>query len=312
MLPVMGEETELELLITIVLAAEDDRDAREACRKLVRRVGGRIVESGDCSDEEPGCWSVTLLRNGGESGNSASAAALSRSVRAFMRELGPAYSNARVSCEPPTAWTVVDDPELVGELVDGGERLLVEAWQGDSLLPAVPQESTRPEESADPEELGDPDEPAPETTADPPLDDVDESGRPRTRLGMVVDVLTERHSGAEWPARALASRVSRAVTVAGSAERPPAVRVVLDLGPFTADGPELVSWAASELGGQGWSMPAMHSTANTVAHWSTASASPSGIAAIELFAFRPEAVAEISPHSTAQFAAAVGSFEHSA
>lgn len=291
-LPAMADETELELLITVVVAADGDRDAREACRDLVRRVGGRIVESGDCSDEEPGCWSVTLLRGGEETGHPVGAAALSRAVRNFMRELGPAYSSSRVSCEPPTAWTVVDNPDLVSGLVDGGERLLVEAWLGGSVLPMTPPEPTHrhgpgaPDAPDDHEMLGDPDEPGPVDELEPRLDDVDENGRPRARLGMVVDVVTQRRSGAEWPARALASRLSRTVTVTGSAERPPTVRVVLDLGPAEGEVAEILSWAVSELDDRDWSRPRGHAT-SAVARWSPATTPHSGIAAIELRAFDP-------------------------
>ncbi|MDR7301458.1 hypothetical protein [Haloactinomyces albus] len=311
----MAEETELELLITVVVAAAGDHAAREACRELVRRVGGRIVESGDCSDEEPGCWSVTLLCRGGEADHRVSAAALSRAVRNFLRELGPGYGNSRVSCEPPTAWTVVDNPELVGKLVDGGERLLVEAWPGDSPLPMSPGQpsppsgtriSSDPARSADPEAIGDPDESIPAESAEPRLDDLDENGRPRVRLGLVVDVLSQRQSGAEWPARALASRVSHTITVTGSTEHPPVVRVVLDLGPFVGTVSELVPWAVTEFGGRGWSPPQAHAR-GSVARWSTASAPRSGITAIELFAFEPESGTTDPARATAAVAATVAS-----
>ncbi|MBQ6643192.1 MAG: hypothetical protein IJH84_19455, partial [Saccharopolyspora sp.] len=128
----MTENTGLELLITVVLGAEDDGRAREACLPLLQRVGGRIVESGDCSDEEPGCWSVTISRPADSTHTGP--AALARAVRTFLRELGSLYSGQRVACEPPAAWAVIDDPELVGELVPGGERLLLEAWAAGPVL----------------------------------------------------------------------------------------------------------------------------------------------------------------------------------
>lgn len=274
MVPAMADETELELLITVVVAAEDDRTARDSCRGLLELTGGRIVESGDCSDEEPGCWSVTISRDGGVGGHHV-AAALSRAVRDFMRELGPDYTSSRVSCEPPTAWTVVEHPELVESLVTGGERLLVEAWWG--RLPDAPPE---PAET-------DPDEPA--TVEEPLLDEVDEHGRPRARLGLLVDVVTDRPAGAHWPARAMASRLSRAVTIVSSTERPPMVRVNLDLGPAEGSVSEIVLGAVSELGGDGWSRPRITGS-GAVAHWSAASTPSSGIAAVELFAAAPDSV----------------------
>ncbi|WP_460956907.1 hypothetical protein [Parasphingorhabdus pacifica] len=133
----MAEDTELELLITVLVGAADEDAARTACTTLLDSTGGRLVESGDCSDEEPGCWSVTISR-AGERGAPAGPATLSRAVRDLLRELGPGYSRHRVSCEPPTAWTVIDDPELLDALVGGGERLLVEAWAGGSELGSSP------------------------------------------------------------------------------------------------------------------------------------------------------------------------------
>ncbi|MFC7341297.1 hypothetical protein [Saccharopolyspora griseoalba] len=124
-------DDELELLITVVLGAEDETSARTACADLLDRVGGEPVNAADCSDEEPGCWSVTIAGRTGETGRHP--AALSRAVRGLLRELGPGFARQRVSCAPPTAWTVVDEPDLVAELVPGGERLLVEAWLDDAL-----------------------------------------------------------------------------------------------------------------------------------------------------------------------------------
>lgn len=119
-------EDELELLITVVVGADDAHRAKSSCGPLLERAGGRVVSCADCSDEEPGCWSVTISRAAETSG--AGQAALSRAVRNFLRELGTGQSS--VSCEPPTAWAVLDDPEVVGDLVNGGERVLVEAWAG--------------------------------------------------------------------------------------------------------------------------------------------------------------------------------------
>src|SRR5262249_27494152 len=121
-------EQDLRLLISVVVSAEDERQAHDACRDLVDRIDGRIVEAADCSDEEPGCWSGTIGKDLPAVQVHNDAAALARSVRTFVRELAPDSPLPRVCCEPPTAWTVLDDPELIGQLVNGAERLLVEAW----------------------------------------------------------------------------------------------------------------------------------------------------------------------------------------
>src|SRR5215469_15967407 len=121
----------VELLVTVVLAADTDQAARSACQELMWQVDGRIVESADCSAEEPGCWSVTLRVPTEERATHNVAAPLARAVRQFIRGLGPDVLVPRVSCEPPTAWTVLEDPDTVTELVRGAERLLVEAWHGD-------------------------------------------------------------------------------------------------------------------------------------------------------------------------------------
>lgn len=248
----MGANNELELLITVVVGADDERSARAACRELVQAVGGRIVASGDCSDEEPGCFSVTISRASAETGQHV--AGLSRAVRNFLRELGPDYARHRVACEPPTAWTVVDHPELVGALVRGGERMLVEAWAGGTLVFG----RTEP--------------------VDP-----DEQGRPRPRLALVVDVVTDRRAGAEWQARALAGRLSRTTEVVGCSAEPPVVRVSLDLGPAVGEPKEIVLGAVAVLGGGGWSR-VTDDGESASARWSAAPLPPSGIAAIEVTA----------------------------
>lgn len=278
----MAEETELTLLITVVVGATDDQAARTACDALVNRVGGRVVDSGDCSDEEPGCRSVTISRSAGESGPHLGPAALSRAVRNFLRELGPEYSRHRVACEPPTAWTVIDNDELLNALVSGGERLLVEAWADGSLL--LPGGSRS----------GDPDEPA--VAAPPHIDDLGEDGRPRPRLRLRVDVITDRRAGAEWPARALASRLSREATVTGGGAQPPMVWIELDLGPALGDLPEIVMNAVSALGGGGWSRLQVRQD-SAVARWSAAPTPPSGIAAIELSAVEPRTSPDAQPHA---------------
>ncbi|MDI2031610.1 hypothetical protein QFW96_23480 [Saccharopolyspora sp. TS4A08] len=132
----MEAHSELELHITVVVGAQDEASAREACEGLVRRIDGRVITAADCSDEEPGCWALTMSRGTGETGWHV--AALSRVVRNFLRELGPDYARHRVACAPPTAWSVVDDPELVGELVPAGERLLIETWSEEAERAPLP------------------------------------------------------------------------------------------------------------------------------------------------------------------------------
>lgn len=276
----MTENTGLELLITVVLGAEDDGRAREACLPLLQRVGGRIVESGDCSDEEPGCWSVTISRPADSTHTGP--AALARAVRTFLRELGSLYSGQRVACEPPAAWAVIDDPELVGELVPGGERLLLEAWAAGPVL----QDGAGADDVAVDTFADDPDEPAP-PAPEPGIDDVDEHGRPRARLQLLVDVVTERRAGAEWPARALAARLSRQPTITGCSEHPPVVRVALDLGPSPGEPAEIVLGAVTALGGDGWSRLRVRDS-SAMSRWSAAPTPRSGIAAVELNAAAPD------------------------
>ncbi|GAA0511940.1 hypothetical protein GCM10011581_02190 [Saccharopolyspora subtropica] len=260
----MAENSELELLITVVVGADDGRSAHAACRDLVNRIGGRIVAAGDCSDEEPGCWSVTISRRCAETGHHV--AGLSRAVRNFLRELGPDYARHRVSCEPPTAWTVVEHPDLVEALVVGGERILVEAWAGGPVLFG---------------RSDDPDEPAAQIPAG--IGDVDEQGRPRPRLRLLVDVVTERRAGAEWPARAVASRLSRSALITEYTIDPPVVQVAMDLGPAVGEPQEVVAAATAALGGNGWTRVRVEQ-GRAVARWAAAPMPPSGVAAIEVSA----------------------------
>lgn len=277
----MGDETEMELLITIVLSANNDRAARTACRPLVQQVGGRIVESGDCSDEDPGCWSVTISRIQ-HNAEPIGPGALSRAVRGFMRELGAPYARSRVSCEHPTAWTVIDDPDRVGALVTGGERLLVEAWVSASV---VPPSGSSPGGARTPNGTAGHDDTA--GGADEPATDHGTASRPR--LALSVDVATERRAGAEWPARALANRLSRTVTITGCTPGPYTMRVDLDLGTASVEGraTDVVADAVSVLGGSGWSRPHVNGR-TAMARWHATPTPSSGIAAIEVFATDPD------------------------
>lgn len=124
-------EDDLVLLITVVVEAADEQQARAACDALISRTGARVVDARDCSDEEPGCWAVVMTRPSPEKATHNVAAALARAVRTFVRGLDDGILVPRVACEPPTAWTVLDEPDVICALVPGAERVLVEAWAGD-------------------------------------------------------------------------------------------------------------------------------------------------------------------------------------
>ncbi|WP_188316507.1 hypothetical protein [Solihabitans fulvus] len=252
-------EEDLELLITVVVAADDDGQARAACDGFVRRIGGRVVEVVDCSDEEPDCWSVTVSVVSPERATHNSAAALARAVRVFVRDLGPEFATPRVACEPPTAWTVLDDPDLVGDLVPGAERLLVEAWAG-----------------------GDPyvREPPPEPVAQPPAE---EPASTAVRLLLRVDVATDRSAGAEWQARAVASRIVRSGHIIGVASQDSVLSVRVDLGERTEAPAQALLDAVSSLGRSGWSSVEWRDDA-AVIRWSASPAPHSGITGLELTA----------------------------
>jgi len=125
------DEDDLVLVITVVVEAANEQQARTACDALISRAGAQIVDARDCSDEEPGCWAVVITRPSTEKATHNVAAALARAVRTFVRGLGEGFSAPRVACEPPTAWTVLDEPELINQLVPGAERVMVEVWAGD-------------------------------------------------------------------------------------------------------------------------------------------------------------------------------------
>ena len=228
----------VELLVTVVLAAETDQAARSACGQVKWQVDGRIVASADCSAEEPGCWSVTMRVPSEERATHNIAAPLARAVRQFVRGLGPDFGTPRVSCEPPTAWTVLDDPEVVASLVAGGERVLVEAWYGDD---PYPDDETEPG-SAQTEQPQ-----SAEARTRAPAAEVG------CRLTLRVDVATSRSAGAEWQARALASRISRDATLTGITEHEGVCSVLVDLGTAPTPPPQTVQTAAAALDRPGWS-----------------------------------------------------------
>ncbi|HVV18333.1 MAG TPA: hypothetical protein VHF06_02795 [Pseudonocardiaceae bacterium] len=264
----------VELLVTVVVAAETDQAARAACRDLVWQVDGRVVETADCSAEEPGCWSVTMRVPTEERATHNLAAPLARAVRVFIRGLGPDVTVPRVSCEPPTAWTVLDDPDLVTSLVSGAERLLVEAWHGDdpypggetpAVAPETQQDGALDDRALDDDAFSDdalsdgddvpaaePDSPEPPVVSQTwvPPEEADGQG---CRLTLRVDVATSRAAGAEWQARALASRISRNATLTGITERDGVLSVLVDLGTVRTPPPQTVLTAVSALDRPGWS-----------------------------------------------------------
>lgn len=302
----------VELLVTVVLAAEGERAARAACRNLVWQVDGRIVASADCSAEEPGCWSVTLRVPSEERATHHVAAPLARAVRQFVRGLGPDLVVPTVSCEPPTAWTVLDDPDVVQSLVSGAERLLVEAWCGGDPYPTgletpaeiVPKSTIEPATKTEPrmdrktietvietapktpENLG---ETASEPKVEPAGDNSGARHRPTgdtdgpagCRLTLRVDVATSRVAGAQWQARALASRISRTATLSGVTEHDGVLSVLVDLGTAHTPVPQTVLTAVSALDRPGWSALRWEGeTASTT--WTAKPRPESGITELEL------------------------------
>jgi hypothetical protein len=256
----------VELLVTVVLAAETDQAARSACGHVKWQVDGRIVATADCSAEEPGCWSVTMRVPSEERATHNIAAPLARAVRQFVRGLGPDFVVPRVSCEPPTAWTVLDDPDAVMTLVEGAERILVEAWYGDDPYPGDASGETEPAW------------PTAESTERPPVAEPEEVG---CRLTLRVDVATSRSANAEWQARALASRISRDATLTGITEHEGVCSVLVDLGTAPTPPPQAALTAAAALDRPGWS--ALRWEGETVITTWTAQPRPqTGITELEL------------------------------
>jgi hypothetical protein len=225
-----------------------------------------VVRAIDCSDEEPGCWSVTISRVSGERATQNVAGALARAVRTFVRRLGDEFPTPRVACEPPTAWTVLDDPALLEALVPGAERLLVEAWAGGDPQQNKPvADEGRPDEVTAPERVK-PAEPS--------------AG---SRLSLRVDVATDRSAGAEWQARAVASRVARSGKITRVAPHGHLLSVHIDLGPSINSPTVALHDAVASLGRSGWSEVEWSGGSGSI-RWSAAPVPPAGIAALELTA----------------------------
>lgn len=262
----------IELLVTVVVAAEDDAGARDACAELTWQFNGRIVEVTDCSAEEPGCRAVTVLVLTDETVAHNLAAALARAVRRFVRELGPGFTMPRVACEPPTAWTVIDDPDALAPLVPRAERLLIEAWAGDPYR--SPQEDPEPEP---------PPVPAPEPVRHQETASTGYRVDAGYRLTLRVEVATARSAGAEWQARAVASRISRAATLTSVVERDGVLSVKVDLGPASVPPPQAVLSAMSALDRGGWS-PLRWEGEVALTRWVADPRPASGIVELELSA----------------------------
>lgn len=272
----------VELLVTVVLAADEDQAARAACRELMWQVDGRVVESGDCSAEEPGCWSVTMRVPTEERASYNVAAPLARAVRQFVRSLGPDVTIPRVSCEPPTAWTVLEDPDTVTALVPGAERLLVEAWYGDDPYPGAESRVVEREPGVGPEI------PADQKSQNrfPPVDSQvwvppEQAGEEGCRLTLRVDVATSRAAGAEWQARALASRISRNATLTGITEHDGVLSVLVDLGTVRTPAQQTVATAVSALDRPGWSAVRLEGD-TAITTWTARPRPESGITELEL------------------------------
>jgi hypothetical protein len=304
----------IELLVTVVVAAEGEEAAREACEQLCWHVEGQIVDSTDCSAEEPGCWAVTVAVPTDERATYNVAAPLARAVRRLVRSLGPNQTMPRVSCEPPTAWTVLDEPETIGRLVPGAERMLIEAWCGadpyrmrarQSQPEPRPQSKSKPEPQPAPEPEPEP-KPEPEPTPAPPaaqasptppasqgppaarqpaaqrwIPPEDKPSPDGYRLILRVDVATTRPAGAEWQARAVASRISGAATLTGVTERDGVLTVHVDLGPARSSAPQTVLTAVSALDRGGWT-PLRWEGDTAITNWRADPMPTSGITALEL------------------------------
>jgi hypothetical protein len=164
---------------------------------------------------------------------------------------------------------VLDDPDAIEPLVAGAERLLVEAWYGGDPYPAGDEPAAAPRKPAD--------TPQPARRQRPATGDTG----PGCRLTLRVDVATSRMAGAQWQARALASRISRTATVAGVTEHDGVLSVLVDLGTAQTPVPQTVLTAVSALDRPGWS--ALRWEGETASTTWTANPRPdSGITELEL------------------------------
>jgi hypothetical protein len=101
------------------------------------------------------------------------------------------------------------------------------------------------------------------------------------RLTLRVDVATSRVAGAQWQARALASRISRTATLAGVTEHDGVLSVLVDLGTAHTPVPQAVLTAVSALDRPGWS--ALRWEGETaITTWTAKPRPESGITELEL------------------------------
>ena len=98
-----------------------------------------------------------------------------------------------------------------------------------------------------------------------------------------VDVAADRSAGAEWQARAVASRVARSGKITRVAPHGHVLSVHLDLG-SSIDSPTVALLdAVSSLGRSGWT-PVEWSGGSAVTRWSATPVPTAGITALELTA----------------------------
>jgi hypothetical protein len=176
---------------------------------------------------------------------------------------------------------VLDDPERLDGLVPGAERLLVEAWAGGD-----PDRKRAEEAPADAEvEPESPEWPPEEVIQEP--DDlpgrVENTTVSGVRLLLRVDVKADRRAGAEWQARAVASRVAHTSYITRVDPHDHVLSVHIDLGPSVDSPTTALLGAVSSMGRSGWSAVEWVGD-DAVIRWSASPAPDSGITALELTA----------------------------
>lgn len=299
----VGMDAQLELMVTVVLAARDDRRARRACADLAGRLGGTVTQAADLLDEEPGCWSVTIALSRPAPADAGSPAALTAAVRGLIAEIAPG-AGVETSCEPPTAWAVIDDIEVLAPVVSRGERLLVEVWsEPATLAPSAPPRPRAP--SRAPAEPGhvliartsdfNPDgSPADGVTGGGDTGEGDPAGDGRPaddRLSLWLVLVPGRPDGARWLARAVAGRIVRHAEITEVIELDDMTCVGMDLG--VLDRPPIagVLAAVAALGSPGWT-PVCHNDQVVTTRWVALPRPAAGVLAMEI------AAGPVAPHPT--------------
>jgi hypothetical protein len=103
------------------------------------------------------------------------------------------------------------------------------------------------------------------------------------QLRLRVDVATERRAGAEWQARAVASRVSSGGSITRVVEQDHLLSVHLDLGSSVNSPTTALHTAVAQLGQSDWSELADDGDSATI-RWSASPRPESGIVALEMTA----------------------------